>query len=1143
LIAITPGPTIDAGPGQLTCDTFGVALSGAVTGATGGTWTSNGAGIFTPGADSLNTTYIPSAADTALPNLVLTLTSTGNADCTPVEDSMVISFATVIYVTAGNNQTVCSDVNQVAILGSIISATGGVWSSSTGGTFTPSDTLMNTNYVFTPTDSINGTVLITLTTTGNGTCSPIKDSIVIDIIPAVDAGSDTLVCNSADTIQLYGSVVNLQGAQWTSSGIGIFIPNDSAMNAEYVLTPADILSGSIDFYISSSDTLGLCLNSRDTMTVTIMPPSLASAGSDATICADSAGYSLTGSISNASGSLWSSSGAGIFLPIPDSLIATYVPGSSGIDTIVLYATGSCNNAADTLLLTVSPAPTVDAGKDTSVCATNLNIPLSGLITAASGGVWTTINGTGSFTPSDTSLSPTYNGTMADTATGTIIIILTSTGNGSCETYSDTVNITYTPNLISVSAGPDTVVCNNTSGIPLNGTVAVAMGGTWTSSGSGTFSPGPDSLVSSYIPSGADTLAGAVTLTLTTTGNGGCTGASDDLLITFYAPPSISAGADTIVCFTTDTIWLTGSVANAGGAIWSTNGSGTFSPNDSALNVGYVPSVADFLNETVTLYLTTYQSCYSLVDSMRVDIVPGVIVWPADTIVCSDADTIPISGTVTGAAGGIWASSGTGIFFPDDTSMITNYIISPGDSAAGVAIITLTTTSVLMGCPPTTDSMNITISPSPIITAGSDQSVCSNQDSIQLDGSVSNAGAVWNSNGTGSFSPDSVTLNALYVLSSADTALGTVVLTLTSTGSCVTISDSLWVYISPPPSPDFTSADVCIGDTTYFTDITSGSIISWDWDFDDLNSSTIANPQNVYSSAGTFDVTLIVFAQNSCSDTIVKTVTVHPRPSSDFNWKDVCNEDTMYFTSNATVTPPDFITGYTWDFGDGMTSTATNPYNLYQNNGVYIVTLTVVSDAGCSGSWDRVVVVSPSPVAVFSANPTLVNTEEQIDFTDQSFGSSDVPDTIDISTWSWNFYFPTTVMGGTSSIPSPSMLYGDTGTYTVQLVVTNEYGCTDTAYEDVQVGLHPIVASGFNPDGTGENGNNILVVHGGPYQELKFIIYNEWGEAIFESNNQDMGWDGTFKGVPQPIGVYVYTVIATSLDGKSHHFWGDVTLLR
>jgi PKD repeat protein len=1002
---------------------------------------------------------------------------------------------------------------------------------------------MNTNYVFTPTDSINGTVLITLTTTGNGACTPIKDSIVIDILPAVDAGSDTIVCNSVDTIQLDGSVVNLQGAQWTTTGTGTFIPNDSAMNAEYVLTPADILSGSIDFYVTNSDTLGLCAESRDTMTVTIIPPSTASAGSDATICADSAGYSLTGSIFNASGSLWSSSGSGIFLPAPDSLIATYTPDTIGLDTIILTATGSCNNASDTLLLTITPAPTVDAGADTSVCATTLNVPLGGLITTATGGIWSTTNGTGTFTPSNTDLNPTYNGTAADTATGTIIIILTSTGNGTCNTYSDTVELTYTPNLIAVNAGPDTIVCNNTPGITLNGTVVIAAGGTWTSSGSGTFSPSPDSLITTYIPSGADTVAGSVTLTLTTTGNGGCTGSSDDLLVTFSAPPSVSAGSDTIVCFSTDTIWLTGSVANAGGAVWSTNGSGTFSPEDSALNVGYVPSVADFLNETVTLYLSTYQSCYNLVDSIRIDIVPGVMVWPSDTIVCTDADTIPVNGAVTGAAGGIWASSGTGIFFPDDTSMSTNYILSPGDSAAGVVIITLTTTGVLMGCPPATDSLNITISPPPIIDAGSDQFVCSNQDSIQLSGLATNAGGLWSSSGSGIFTPDSVTLNAIYVLSSADTTLGAVVLTLTSTGSCVIVSDSLLVDISPPPSADFTSADVCIGDTTYFTDITPGMIVSWNWDFDDLNSSTIANPQNVYSSAGTYDVTLIVFAQNGCSDTITNAVTVHPRPAIDFDWEDVCNDDTMYFTNISTITPPDFITGYTWDFGDGVTSTATNPHNLYQNNGVYIVTLTVVSDAGCSSSWDTVVVVSPTPVAAFIANPTLVNTEEQIDFTDQSFGSSDVPDTIDISTWAWNFYYPATVMGGTSSIPSPSVLYGDTGTYTVQLVVTNEYGCTDTAYADVQVGLHPIVASGFSPDGTGEDGNNLLVVHGGPYRELKFIIYNEWGEVIFESNNQDIGWDGTFKGVPQPIGVYVYTVIATSLDGKSHHFWGDVTLLR
>ena len=61
--------------------------------------------------------------------------------------------------------------------------------------------------------------------------------------------------------------------------------------------------------------------------------------------------------------------------------------------------------------------------------------------------------------------------------------------------------------------------------------------------------------------------------------------------------------------------------------------------------------------------------------------------------------------------------------------------------------------------------------------------------------------------------------------------------------------------------------------------------------------------------------------------------------------------------------------------------------------------------------------------------------------------------------------------------------------------------------------------------------------------LEFIIYNGWGEVIFVSNRQEDGWDGTFKGVKQPMGVYVYTVVAITIDGKDHQLWGDVTLLR
>ena len=59
----------------------------------------------------------------------------------------------------------------------------------------------------------------------------------------------------------------------------------------------------------------------------------------------------------------------------------------------------------------------------------------------------------------------------------------------------------------------------------------------------------------------------------------------------------------------------------------------------------------------------------------------------------------------------------------------------------------------------------------------------------------------------------------------------------------------------------------------------------------------------------------------------------------------------------------------------------------------------------------------------------------------------------------------------------------------------------------------------------------------------FKIYNNWGEVIFESHDQAHGWDGKRDGVNQPVGVYVYTVEATTLDDVQHTIKGDVTLLR
>jgi len=162
-----------------------------------------------------------------------------------------------------------------------------------------------------------------------------------------------------------------------------------------------------------------------------------------------AGHPLSGSFTNASGSLWSSSGNGTFSPVPDSLIATYNPDTFGIDTITLTTTGSCNNSSDEMILTITGAPVVDAGPDVSICDT-FGIALNGTVTIAGGGTWTT-NGAGAFSPSADSLNTTYIPDAGDTALASLVLTLTSTGNGDCNPVADSLVVIF-PSVIYVNAG-------------------------------------------------------------------------------------------------------------------------------------------------------------------------------------------------------------------------------------------------------------------------------------------------------------------------------------------------------------------------------------------------------------------------------------------------------------------------------------------------------------------------------------------------------------------------------------------------------------------------------------------------------------------------------------------------------------------
>jgi gliding motility-associated-like protein len=142
----------------------------------------------------------------------------------------------------------------------------------------------------------------------------------------------------------------------------------------------------------------------------------------------------------------------------------------------------------------------------------------------------------------------------------------------------------------------------------------------------------------------------------------------------------------------------------------------------------------------------------------------------------------------------------------------------------------------------------------------------------------------------------------------------------------------------------------------------------------------------------------------------------------------------------------------------------------------------------------------------------------------------------ISSWYWDF-----ADGNNTSDQNPIHSWDSAGYYNVMLIVEDDNGCIDTVTNEIIVFLPPFIPTGFSPNG--DITNSVLYVLGGPFKELQFDIYNNWGEIIFTSVEQATGWDGTYKSAPQPMGVYVYTVKAITLDDVEHKLAGDVTLIR
>jgi len=346
-----------------------------------------------------------------------------------------------------------------------------------------------------------------------------------------------------------------------------------------------------------------------------------------------------------------------------------------------------------------------------------------------------------------------------------------------------------------------------------------------------------------------------------------------------------------------------------------------------------------------------------------------------------------------------------------------------------------------------------------------------------------------------------------------------------------------VIVNAVPVVDFSATSVCLGSITDFTDlstIASGNSIAWGWNFNDGSTSTLQNTSHTYTDAGIFNVNLTVTSDSGCQSSVMLPVEVFPAPDVDFiaDVEEGCQPLAVNFTDLSIIPPGYDIVWWLWDFGDGNTSPAQNPLHVFDSAGVFTVILHVKSANGCDNvdTLAGMITVYPKPAAGFSASPqptTIIY--PYIDFTDNSSGANQ-----------WQYDFGDHINAATQN---PQHTYSDTGTYTVQQIVINQFGCRDTIESIVIINdaFTFYIPNSFSPNGDGDN--DYFFGSGIGITSSRMRIFNRWGEEIFSSFADNPKWDGMISKTNElaPQDVYVYVFLITDVFGNTHTYRGKVML--
>ncbi len=995
---------------------------------------------------------------------------------------------------------------------------------------------------------------VMLTVTSNGCSSAVTTvPVTVNALPVVTASPNMAICAGVSTtITAFGA----NTYSWTPSS-GLSGVTGASVTAAPSATTTYAVTG----------TSSGCADSAS-VTVTVNPVPVVTVSPDISICA---GSNATLTAAGATTYSWTPS-AGLSSTTGASIIAA--PSATTTYSATGNSLGCINSASVTV--TVKPVPTATFTTTSPVCAgTNAAITYTGTAPANAAYTWNFAGGT---ITSGTGQGP-YLVNWSTAGTKNITLTVTSTG---C--LSPVITVPVTVNAIPVViVTPDLAICPGES---------AAL----TAAGATTYSWAlPQSLSSATGAAVTATPVSTTTYAVTGTSLGCSDSASVTVTIksvpvsSFTATSPVCAGANAAITYTGNALpndiyswnfaggtvvsgtgagpyqikWFTGGIKNVTLMVVSNGCASAVTTVPVTVNaipvVMVSPDVAICIGESTTLTAsgaTTYT--WSPVVGLSGNAGASIIAIPAatttyavtgTTLGCSDSASVTVSTkpiptslfatTSPVCAGANAAITYTGNALPNATyswSFSGGTVMSGSGagpyqvnwSTAGIKNVTLSVISI--GCPSPVTTVPVTVNAIPTVEVSQDAAICAGESTAL----IATGAATYN------WTP-ATALSANTGASVTATPAATTTYTVTGATAGCQASASVTVNVTPVPMAGFSPiAGQCLSNNNFNFQATGIYLpaATFAWNFGTNATPAMSSSQNqqvTFSSTGSNTVSLII-TQNGCvSNTYTDVVNVYPMPVVNFS------ADTLIGCQNLPVCFTDYSTGagpllYQWNFGDGQTSTSSNPCHTYANAGSYNVNLQVISSEGCKDDsvvQDMVHIIA-NPLADFTLSSTII----QLPAT-----------TVEIQNLSQNALSYLWLLGNsaTTTVQNPGVTSFTTpGYYPITLYAYNELGCVDSVQHAVTVYQEEVlfVPNVFTPNGDGNNDFFEIFGKKDGWKQIEVLVFDRWGEKVFESNDMNFKWDGIYKGEKMMGGVYVYLlriVYTNNHSDKIHK--GSLTLVR